>query len=350
MTVARADRPNYAPEIKRALTDVTRVLEALGILGEGRARQKQAGGWIIRCPAHNENTPSCSVQAKSGALLWKCHGCQAGGDVLSLIAIVRSLNLRTDFRDVLIEGARIAGLWAIVGELEGRGARTESPVPVAAPTLAQEGPPRVWPPQSEVETLWRSCGPVGADDEACAYLSGRALDPDRVDSLELGRILPATSVLPRWTATRLGNWREAGYRLIVPMVDPDGVLRSVRAWRIRDGEGPKRLPPSGHKASELVMADTFGRAMLAGERAPMTVCIVEGESDFFARCLVTHDPDVAVLGVISGSWSARFAERLPLGSRVSVRTDADQAGNRYAAEIIQSTRRRCFPFRVSVKT
>jgi len=337
------DRPNRAPEIKRALGDPTRLLEALGLLADPRGRQRQASGWLVRCPVHEDRSPSCSVQERKGVLLWKCHACDAGGDALSLIAAVRGLSIKQDFRAVLLEAARLGGLWQIVDELEGRG---EAPAPMPAPIRAPEPESdREWPPIGEVEALWNSSRAVSDDAECSAHLSGRGLDPERVASLDIGRALPTRGALPPWARCRGGTWREAGYRLIVPMFDATGALRSVRAWRVTDGDGPKRLPPSGHKAGEMVMADAFGRAMLAGTRKPETVAIVEGEPDFFARCLVSNDPHVAAIGIVSGSWCRAMAERIPVGARVVIRTDHDQAGDRYAEEIERSIARRAFVFR-----
>lgn len=347
------DRPNRVPEIKAALSDPTKVLEALGIMGEGRARQRQAAGWLVRCPVHADRSPSCSVQNRGGELLWNCHACGAGGDVLALVGAVRGINLAgRGFVDAMIEAARIGGLWHIVDELEGRSTEADRrpATPPARPKPSPE-PERAWPEKSEVDALWNACGPVSESEAATTYLDGRGIDAARVDALELGRVLPARGALPRWASYRgaaalSSTWRELGYLLIVPMFDPEGSMRSVRAWRVAAGDGPKRLPPSGHKASGLVMADTFARAMLRGERTPERVVVVEGEPDHYARCIVTRDPRTAVLGIVSGSWSTAFAAKLPAGARVDIRTDADDAGDRYAAEIVASVKRRCIPYRL----
>ncbi len=348
------DRPNYAPEVRRALCDVRRLLEQLGLFGEGRARVRQGGGgWLIRCPWHEERTPSCSVRlGPDGTIAVKCHGCDHGGDALSLVAVARGLDLRADFRQVLAEGARLGGLWHVVDAIEGRdgrGPEAPSPRPAPRPPPPRE-PPREWPPRGDVEALWGACGPVEPDTEIAEHLRGRGIDPGVVDALELARAMPTSGALPRWARYRGAgeesrSWRELGYRLLVPMFDAAGEMRSVRAWRVRPGDGPKRLPPSGHKASELVMADDFGRAMLAGQRTPEAVAIVEGEPDFVARCTVTHDPKVAVLGIVSGSWTSAFANRIPVGARVYLRTDNDAAGDRYAAEMTETLKRRAFVYR-----
>lgn len=333
-------------EIKRALSDPTRVLDALGILGEGRARQRQASGWIIRCPVHGDRTPSCSVQAKDGALVWKCHGCDASGDVLSLVAVVRGLSLRRGFREVLVEAARLASLWHLVDELEGRGARETAPPRPAATLPERPAPaerPRTYP--DGAEAFWGQCVPVGEDAGVAEHLRGRAIDPDAVEGRDLARALPAAGDLPAWasyrgSADRARSWREAGYRLVVPMRDAAGAMRAVRGWRVTEGEGPKRLPPSGCKASGLVMADGFGIAMLRGERAPARVVITEGEPDFLTWATRVRDARTAVIGIVSGSWGEPFAARVPLGARVDIRVDHDEAGDRYFAEIAKGLKRR----------
>jgi hypothetical protein len=347
--VNAAPRVNRAPEIRRALTDVRRVCDALGLTANGgKTVIRQPRGLTVRCVWHEENTPSCSVTlAEDGTIRVRCFGCNVGGDVLSLIAAARGMSLRSDFRAVLAEGARLAGLWGIVDELEGRG-QAPPPISPPAPTSPAQ-PPREWPPVEQVRDVWDAAGLVGDDPEAAAYMRGRGLDPDRIDAGDLARVL-GTRALPRWASYRgeadsAKPWPTLGYRVVVPMFSAAGELRSLRAWRIVDGPGPKRLPPAGHKASELVMADGFGRAMLAGTQAPSVVVVVEGEPDHCARSLVTNDPRTAVLGIVSGSWGPVFAARCPLGAKVAIRTDADKAGDKYAADIAESLARRCFTYR-----
>ena len=128
-----SDRPNRAPEIRHALTDVRRVCDALGLTADGgKTVVKQARGLIVRCVWHQENTPSMSVRLMpDGTIGAKCFGCDRGGDVLALIAGARGLSLTgPGFRDVLVEGARLGGLWQVVDELEGRG-DAPAPRPIA---------------------------------------------------------------------------------------------------------------------------------------------------------------------------------------------------------------------------
>jgi hypothetical protein len=343
------DRPNYAPEIRRTLTDPRGVCEQLGIITDNGSFTRQSGrGVIVRCPSpdHVENTPSCSIRVgPDGTIAVKCFGCEWGTDVLGLIAAVRGLSLTgAGFRDVLVEGARLAGLWGMVDELEGRSPTADRPRP--APTLPQEAPepPRTYP--AGVESFWAGLDPVTADDEVAEYLSGRAIDPERVEARDLARTLPSAGSLPSWALCRGGTWREANYRLIVPVFDTNGELRGVRGWRVGgDPSLPKRIPPFGCRASGLLMADSWGLAMLRGTRAPERVVITEGEPDTLVWGTRLNDPSTATIGIVSGSWSSELAMRFPIGCRVDIRTHADAAGDRYAAEIESGLRRRCFVFR-----
>jgi hypothetical protein len=44
-------------------------------------------GGLVRCPAHNDEHPSCSVAGESGRV-WKCHACGAGGSIYDLASVV----------------------------------------------------------------------------------------------------------------------------------------------------------------------------------------------------------------------------------------------------------------------
>jgi hypothetical protein len=185
-----------------------------------------------------------------------------------------------------------------------------------------------------------------------AYLEGRGIAPEAVEALDLARAIPDGAVLPRWASYR-GNapeartWLAMGFRLVLPVYDAGGVVRSVRGWRVLEGDGPKRLPPSGYRAGGLVMADGAGVALLGRASLEGTdgrVVIVEGEPDFLTWA--TRFPDSAeavpaVLGILSGSWTDEIAARIPDGARVIVRTHHDEAGNRYAAAVRGSVDRRC---------
>lgn len=339
-------RPDHAREVRYALSDPRQLCAKLGLL-EGAKRQ--ARGLLIRCPVHGERDPSCSVtQGPDGTVLVKCFSCQWSGDALSLVAHHFGLSLKTDFREVLASGAELAGHHGLASEIRD-GAPAPDRKPVAAP---EPQPEREYPPLDEVRDLWATCGPANDDPDVSALLVSRRIDPDAVTRMDLARALPQDGRLlgrgggnsgvlgggrhlPSWAAYKGRSWADTGHRLILRAWDSRGGLRSVRSWRVVDGSTPKRLPPAGCKAAELVQANREAWLMLAGRACPMRLVIVEGEPDWLvaSTALVRGD---AVIGIGSGSWTEDFARRVPRGTEVIVATHADEAGDRYAAHVLET--------------
>jgi len=69
--------------------------------------RKVGGGWIARCPAHEDSKPSLSItEAKGGKVLVRCH---AGCDQGRVIAALRSLGLWNTPRRFIRSAPRAAG-------------------------------------------------------------------------------------------------------------------------------------------------------------------------------------------------------------------------------------------------
>jgi hypothetical protein len=238
-----------------------------------------------------------------------------------------NLRLADDFREVLAEGARIAGHLSLEAEIrDGRASQNRRPVDPPKPA-----PERDYPPREDVHDLW-SGGSAPADDpEASGYLVRRLLDPQLVTERGLARVI--ADPLPSWASYRRSSWEETGHRLIVRAFDATGRMRSVRAMRIRDGESPKRLPPGGFKAAELALLNASAWRMLRGEKTARVVVIVEGEPDWLTWSTRIEEP---VVGILTGTWTPAFAMAIPRMATVTIRTHTDDAGNRYAQTVIES--------------
>lgn len=331
-----------AAVMRAKLTDARALCTALELFPKGWRKPARAGrgGWLVRCPWCNrgEDTPPCSVSlGPDGTLRAKCFSCGASGDALSLIAAVHGLNLREDFPAVLGEAARLASVALSLGPSRER----------SAP--ASQGP-LAYPDEDEVSALWQDAYPVEADDEARAYLEGRAIDADTVDLYDLARVLQPWTSAPGWARCRGKSWASS-HRLILPVVDYLGAVRSLRAWRCGPqppgDDTPKRTAPAGKALSGLILACPVARWMLTTGQAPswasptrpFDVVIAEGEPDFMtwaSRVSDANEAPPAILGVVAGSWCDAIASRIPDGARVIVRTHQDPTGDRYAAEIRES--------------
>lgn len=338
-------RSDHAAELRRDFSDPKLVAEKLGL----KVQQRGGGYVLVCCPNHAERTGSCSLHRREGTLAVKCHGCDWSGDVLTLVAKVHGLDVRVAFRDVLAITAELAGRLDLLDEIRGVEASERRPAPPrAALPEAPPEPERDYPPAEEIDALWAACGSVAEDGDAVEHLSGRKLDAGYLARLDLVRVMArriATDRLPGWAKYRGQWWRDSGHRMIVRVFDAEGVWRSVRAWRVVDGASPKRLPPAGHRAAGLVLANGRAEKLLLGGAGLCRVIIAEGEPDWALwSCLSPRD---AVIGILSGSWSEAFASRIPFGSEVVIRTHLDDAGEKYAQQIVATTSARAQVFRLN---
>jgi predicted P-loop ATPase len=323
-----------ASDLKRRLVDPVRLCELLGL-----AYRREGGGAKISCPWHSEQNPDCSVTlGPDGTIRVHCFACGGGGDALSLIAQVRGLDIKADFKRVVQEAADLLGERALA-----------NPAP---PPRQREAKAR--PPAGEVAQLWSMCLKAGAEADAFAR---RGIVAAELEQLDLVRVLPQVAALPRWAVCKKRSWGASGHRFITPMYGPSGSMESVRARSLSGGE-PKALPPAGCRVGGLVLADPAGQQLLRTGRAPAGgVLICEGEPDFWT--LATHWSDAdpaapAVLGIVNGGWSDDIAARIPDGTSVLIWMHTDRpkaprpgaperpgAGDAYAASLRRSLGARC---------
>jgi hypothetical protein len=327
--------------VRATLVSPKLVAEKLGL----KIQEARSSYVLVFCPVHKEKTGSCSLHiARSGSLAVKCWGCEWTGDVLHLVAAANGLEIGRNFKEVLACAAELAGMQPEADALRGG-----KPAPLrAAPVfVAEPEPGRDYPPAEDVDRLWAACIPVTEDTQVYGLLESRKIDPAVVAAHDNARALHRDthwSSIPEWAKfrgrhTHARTWTTTGHRLILPVYDSDGVMRSVRGWLVTGEPGmPKRVPPAGYRASELVAANTRAVEMLRGNSSPSRVVVVEGEPDTLARSVLS--PRDAVIGIMSGSWHDGFARRVPYGSEIIVRTHLDKAGDRYADEVIRSVEKR----------
>lgn len=225
------------------------------------------------------------------------------------------------------------------------------------------------PPQREVIDLWNQCGSVLDDSAALAWLTKHGIDPVRVDAERLALVLPEVCRLPSWATSKIGKhvktWAQSGHRLILPLVDTAGALRSVLARDLTDTHREKKsLPPSGFARKGLFLRDTAARVALWPEQSRDTVpelasalwfedapepkiVVLEGEKKFLLHATIASDADAhapATIGIMSGSWSDELAALIPDGFHLGIETDPDgkpegtgaSGGALYATKILRS--------------
>lgn len=252
--------------LRQRLTDPPSLVRELG-LERGMQRISQ-GAVLVRCPAHNDSTASCSVKVgEDRTIQVNCFGCDLRGNVFHLIAAVRGLDVQRSFPAVLDEARRLAGL---APRAAGAPASASAPRPslrVVGPTAAE----RRFSAGAEVLLeLTQLCDLAGTGGEVAASLAFRGLlDEARADGwgvLPLARrgvdadgeaavenletpllaALDERGALPalHWLTGEQG-WKHPQHRLLVPWRGPGGRLWTVqRRWVRADGD-TQASPPKG---------------------------------------------------------------------------------------------------------
>lgn len=282
------------------------------------------------------------ADAKPGA--WFCRQCETGGDAVDFVAFVQ---LGRSARGLDAEGMRTLERWtrsAFGITDDGRPRQWARRDPIRESLARAASAPRVeLLPADEVRGVWELGLPVTGDPEACAWLAGRGIAPARVALADLARALPGdVEGLPPWAGDvpsggpHAGRWTSRaarGWRLLVPMFDTSGTMRSFRFRRF-DQPSPSVPKSLGAKATGCVFADS-GALELLRQRTTKgaTVIVAEGEADFLlvATSGAPALDEGAVFGVVAGSITPALGRRILDGSTVILATDDDEQGERYAS-------------------
>lgn len=347
------------------------VMVALGLERHGSEAGPCPHCGATRRGSQDRRRPLRVYQSPSGAERWTCTACNTGGDNLTLAAL--ALTGAPKLRGVAWEPVRswFADRWPSVP-----GSRRPLPSAVPSrPSLAPAAPvaPTVpsptYPPQDEVQALWQACTPAHEDLSTNHYFMARGLEPLHIDHQDLARALPVDTPCPPWASTSRGPWSRSHFRVLVPLFDAFGELRSMKArwmhtrWSPererwipatapRDGRlkslNPRHSPGQPNLSiSGLVVADQIGRWLLReGPRASRTASpdptaptlrwngelwLVEGEGDAWALSTlpgrVERHGDVcstyAVIGYVSGSFGGPAGDAL--AARILAATQSNNA-------------------------
>jgi hypothetical protein len=196
--------------------------------------------------------------------------------------------------------------------------------------------------------LWAKCEPIKIGSPVHGYLKGRGIEAMVLSRHAQVSELPRhASGLPKWASW----WPDAGYQLMVWLVDATGQRRGVRARRIRSGPMPKSLSPKGFTTRGLFMAcwDVCGWLQLRNATTDVDdlrqlndelrqLIIAEGEIDFLSWVSIQPIP---VIGISAGSWTGDLAALIPPTCHVTIATHNDEAGDRYANRISSSLHDGC---------
>jgi len=266
-----------------------------------------------------------------GTLSVHCFGCDQRGDVYTLIARVRGLDLVADFHEVLREAASIANAPALAPvEITPKPAESQES---ASDELYQA----VWSWMLEAMSPLRTTAP-----HVACYLDGRRIGADAeaagVRGLPRDRrslVASCLSTFERTDLERAGVLREGqdaldrpSWPVCIPWKDRFGRLLCLQRRRLDDDGRPKYLSPRGRAPRAPFLVDGLAAALdFMGPAAEIIIC--EGAFAALARRKIARHGDerAAVIGVYSASTAAAgMPMDLLEGRRIVLSLDRDGAG------------------------
>lgn len=279
------------------------------VLGQLRAEDVAAhydirgpwrGRWMRsrRCPTQDHSADAMAI-SRDGK--WHCHACDAGGDLMNLVALAEGLDVRADFPRILEIAAGIAG----VVDDDDFGGGAPPPKPTRPP------PPELPPLAKRVEVAkkraaWAWDRLFKGDRVVPAYLRSRGLDADAVLAREELRSTPINVSREQLAAKASSDlesfvrmFQHAAIAIPVRSVD-DGALVDIRLRRFEPKEGqPKIVGMLGGVVREG--ADLVG--CYGHPHAITSDCVVVTEGAFDYLTALQLWPQADVLGATdAGSY------------------------------------------------
>lgn len=340
-----------------------------------------------------------NLHDRDGTTLWFCHRCDAGGDGLDAVAwsmFDRKLAGCDSEDRERVRGWFADRGWCEAPRDHKVPTRPPAPPPVRriGADVGRSNPDP--PPADEVARLWQMCRPWGGSGSDIApsfYLGDRGYDAWSLAGTRVVRTSPRydeKTWSPSWWPA---VWFKS-FRLMFPAFTPGGAFASLHArrvpWYPNDRDDPRsglpccenhvdaptwwrrdddpwrgdcgrplprtmeprsiteKCPACGWKpprkttwprecsAAGLLFADAGGYALLRGEPRHSQFLVVEGVTDLLRASIVAPKVPCGVLGFASGGASALGEVRWPRDAVVGIATDADETGERYAAEALRA--------------
>lgn len=316
----------FSRESTQRVRDATDLVELAGAYTE--LRRVGSDRMTGRCPLHDERTPSFTITPSKQ--LFKCFGCDAGGDALSLVQLKEGL----DFPAALEFLARRAGI-----ELQ-----REDLDPAVEARRARRA--RELVPLDRAASFYAAhlrCPRSAEAVQAAAYLASRGVSDAIRDEFAVGFAPTAKTELLRaaqaagFTAKELSDVglvsrpRGGGPlqdrfrgRLMFPVADVQGRVLGFGARKLGGARGPKYVnspTTTIYRKSELLFGAHQARAAAAKTGV---VIVVEGYVDALAMHQAGVVNTVALMGTaVSGEQIAVLKRLAPT---VVLMLDGDDAG------------------------
>lgn len=296
---------------------------------------KQGKDSVVKCPFHDDDTPSCVISPKTN--LFHCFGCGAGGSVIDWVMKTQGVSFRLACELLLKDVGAVAE--APTKTIKKTTAQKLTS-PLAADLLAADAHQAL----SEVIEFYHST--LLENDEALAYLDKRGLnDPELIREFKLGYANRTLAYhIPqnnreaggkiREQLKQVGILRKSGHEhfngsLVVPVMNADGKITEIYGRKTRDDltKGtPKHLYlPGEHRG-------VFNEKGLKNQREVVLCESLIDAMTFWVHGVKNVTASFGTQGFTADLLAAFKRHRI---QKITLAYDRDEAGNTAAESLAE---------------
>lgn len=305
------------------IQDIKDRLDVVEVIGSYLTLKRAGVNWKTNCPFHNEKTPSFNVNP--GRQIWHCFGCGLGGDIFSFVQQYEHL----DFPETLKLLADRAGVQLPERSLEDK--------------ERKEWREKIVRINSFAAKYYHAFLNTKAGEKALNYLLGRGLNPETINTWQIGYAPPQYRVLeqvlekkgvtlPELIKSGLLVYAEGGRtydrfygRVTFPVQDFQGRVVAFSARLLEDRERAAKYVNSSesevYRKSEVLFGLFLAKKNIATQGE---VVVVEGQMD----CIKAHQTGFA--NTVASSGTALTEQQLKLlfrlCNKIVLALDSDEAG------------------------
>jgi len=305
--------------------DIFAVAEQLGMSGQNK-RYKPCPACGVTQAGENDKRPPVRfslTKRKPQKMRWFCQSCETMGNVFDLVSFAMYGSAAADLPRFNVLRSFFSN--EVLAEIKKKPKRVEK--------IEQ------YPPPDEVKLLLDASTPLCdvQDRNVIIWAKNRGLDikklkngPRMIDPNFNFNKLTKVNVKHGTSPWFPKSWSKK-YKIILPLVDYKGNLRSVYA-RATSKLQPKCRAPIFYTTKNLFFVNKLAWEFLKGQTRPMTIWIVEGEMDFMSIMQLERFP---VIGIRSGAIDDLMKMPWHITQTVVIGTDNDTIGDKYASQVAE---------------
>jgi DNA primase len=325
----------FSPQL---LADIKSQVDLVALVNGYVSLKKEGSLWVTRCPFHSEKTASFKVNPVRG--VFKCYGCNVGGDVFAFVRLIEGCSFPEAVRIV----AERYGIPILVSDGLDDGGASER---------TREATRRVneWAAEYFERALMEPGGALAreyierrgiTDDTRKLFRIG--FDPDKRDELESylrerGASADDLASSGLFTLPKSGSFNDLFRgRVMFPITDSEGRLVAFGGRLIREErENERKYMNSSETAIYTKGRHLYGLALAKGEIHKRKYAIlVEGYLDLIVLFQEGVRNVVASLGTSLTGDQARLLRRYMDPPKAVVSFDPDPAGQRATLKSINT--------------